>query len=204
MEAPSVDRLLGIAGVGLAILGIFAPYIWKDPPDYISFPMIAIGVCLVLFSIAHAMRWHSSLSHYLRGPKNIQVLPSSVSAVVNPDDLIPLADAAKSLYEFARVKGSLLATAAEQISGSNNGNIVAGTPEDVLDYMATYIGGKACIFGARPPSDKRELIQEEEVKRGAFESGALILKTNRHVFTDLAVARRDMQALVSYLESNEI
>jgi hypothetical protein len=123
---------------------------------------------------------------------------------VFPDDLTPLVDAARMLYEVARERKKLLATAAEKMSGNENGRMVSGTPEDILDYIATYIGGKGVqMYGARPPSEKLEIIPADESKGGAFESGALVLKA-RNVYADVCISKRDLYRLLAALEKSEI
>lgn len=66
-----------------------------------------------------------------------------------------------------------------------------------LAWMAAYIRGQdVLMFGTRPPSARKEIIEE---KNGHFEDGALVYKTHRNVYTALAIKRSDSQKLLSRL-----
>ena len=116
--------------------------------------------------------------------------------------LIPLPEAAASLYEQARMRGSMWARVAERLSGPN---ISDGSPDDVLNWVATWIVGRAEIQGIRPPSKSRETIRE---RHGNFESGAQHYRTNGHFFTELAVKRSDLRRIAKEIrkgdEANEL
>lgn len=172
------------SGAAVLIAGLWQQ--WPLAVVIIGGSLFVISVCLLLM-----------------GFQKVRTAPAAATLVA-VDDLIHLAEGAKLVYELARAKARLLATAAERMSGSKNGRITDGTPEDVLDYMATYIGGKARIFGSRPPSEKRELTPASEVRAGHFESGGLILKNDRHIFTGLAVSKKDIQTMLAHLEQSEI
>ncbi len=139
-----------------------------------------------------------SLSEWLRRRENeeeVRPLVPHNPTIVGTDELIPLPDAARLLYENARENNELVARAAERLSGSKNGEIASGEPDDILDWMAQYAKGKAAIYGSRPPSAKIELIPDKD---GRFESGALIYKTTSHTYTSLAIAKRDVLRIMEW------
>lgn len=114
--------------------------------------------------------------------------------VVDSSEFIPLPEAARIFYEHSREKATLWARAAEQLSNGKT----RGSPEEILDWIATYIQGKIPIFGSRPPSERQELIAD---RHGQFESGALIYKTHDQTYTALAIRRHDLQKVISTTES---
>lgn len=61
MGQPSPDRLLGAGGIGLAILGVVIPFVWKDMPTYLSYPLVAVGGSLTLWSLYHAVAGHTAI-----------------------------------------------------------------------------------------------------------------------------------------------
>lgn len=129
-----------------------------------------------------------------------EIMPTKEVAAKNPtvigaDEMVPLADAARLLYERAREKKSIWAHAAERLSGSKNGEISQGEPDEILDWMATYMHSKAVIYGCRPPSAKIERIDD---KHGQFECGALIYKTSAHAHTGLEIAKHDVLRLMEW------
>jgi len=109
---------------------------------------------------------------------------------------IPLPKAAQIAYEEARLSGSVWALAAERLNTKK-------TPDGILDYLATYIGGKTRIFGKRPPSTRLEEIPIEEIKSGNFQHGAAMLKLrdqSNTVYTDLQVPKKEFDAIVTAIK----
>jgi hypothetical protein len=110
-------------------------------------------------------------------------------------EYIGLRAAARKLYEVARQEGALLATAAERMSGDNDGRITVGSPNDVLDFAANHIARHIPIYGKRAPSTVLERIPIEEVRRSRFTDGANILRDVTYdksiYWTDLAVRSSD-------------
>ena len=62
MEKNTPEILLAVGGLGLALFGVAIPWVWKNMPTAISYPMIFVGIALMIWSLAHGLRWHSSLS----------------------------------------------------------------------------------------------------------------------------------------------
>jgi len=104
---------------------------------------------------------------------------------------MPLPEAARLLYEDAREHRTLLASASERLGGQRS-------PEEILDYMATYIVGDVPILGVRPPSTRREIIEPLMARTGTFSGGAALLVLRDRAktpFQDLRVRRRDLRRL---------
>ena len=76
MKQPTTDRQLEVVGIGLTLLGWGIPFVWKDMPTYISYPMIAVGACMVLWGFLNGILWHTSLGMWLG--KKINKTSSSV------------------------------------------------------------------------------------------------------------------------------
>lgn len=121
---------------------------------------------------------------------NKEVSPKS-SAKIEPV-FLSLRDAATRLYESSLTNNTLLATAAERLSGiSPIGRITAGSPDDRLDYLATYISRHIPVYGKKPPSGILAKIAASEINRASFNDGAMVLRDNLYnksiFWTDLAV-----------------
>jgi len=135
-----------------------------------------------------------------RAPKSLSLpLPSTLESKGSiRSEYTALSIAARNLYEVSRRDGSLLATAAEQVSGSRGGRITVGAPEDVLDFVATHISRHISIVGTRAPSTLLEGIPAEEVRRSRFTGGAVVLRDVMYdksiYWTDLAVKTSDLEA----------
>jgi hypothetical protein len=118
-------------------------------------------------------------------------LESTDTRSISEPTFIPLRDAARTLYEAARRDGALLATAAERMSGSKDGRITVGSPNDILDFMANHIARHIFVFGKKAPSSLFEQIKNEERGHARFTDGAMVLRDimyDQSIFwTDLAV-----------------
>jgi len=118
---------------------------------------------------------------------------------------ISMKDAAISLYTEARGKKHTLAEIAEEMSGWSEGHLVAGSSEDILDYMATYIAfcKKLPLFGRRVPSTTTEQISWEDVRASTFVGGATKLEhihKSSTYFMDLSVKSDDVKDLIEQLQ----
>src|SRR5713101_326941 len=89
MNKPPEDRLIGVGGLGLALLGVGVPYIWKDMPTYISYPMVAVGVALLLWSAFHGVYWHSSISRVFRRQPDTPAIPPPATPTARRDQPEP-------------------------------------------------------------------------------------------------------------------
>lgn len=111
---------------------------------------------------------------------------------------IPMKAAAELLYREARSAGSSLARAAEETSGSGIGK---GSPEDILNYMATHIAGKMAVYGKKAPSTAFDKISDREIKGSCFSEGATTLRDLFYdksiYFTDLAVRSDELRELIA-------
>ena len=170
------------------------------------------GAQFLVHATPRFSRNHSGLPNYrdlqVNRAQALTIWPSAERpeiVSIKEADFIPLPDAARLVYEGARKRNRLIAMQAERVSGvTDNGGMTNGSPEDILDFMATYMGNKAQIYGTRPPSDRKELIAATEVARSHFESGALILKNDRHVYTSLETTKSDLSKILLHLEANEV
>jgi hypothetical protein len=106
---------------------------------------------------------------------------------------VPMAKAARIAYEQGRQTGSVYAMAAERMGTGKS-------PEDVLDWVATYMAKDSKIWGKRPPSTKYELIDALQAKYANFTDGATVLRLrdeSHSVFTDLMIARNDLRRVIA-------
>ena len=141
----------------------------------------------------------------------ISELPDSpllIRETVPSAAFISMKDAATKLYTESRVRRHRLASLAENLSGWSGEGITSGTPEDILDYMATYIASsrKVPLFGKRVPSTVVELISWKDVRACTFTDGATKLeKTNNNatVYINLSIQASDLEKLVQELNVAE-
>lgn len=148
-----------------------------------------IGVVLLLVAAGAAA---AHLIGRKRTQQNIPVLASG--SVFDKSELIALPEAAQLLYEHARERAPRYARTSEGASGSH---MTAGSPDEILNWMAMYIGERVRVFGCRPPSAKLVLVDD---KHGEFESGALIYKTHNQTYNALSVRRHDLQSVISMMD----
>ncbi|TKB77286.1 MAG: hypothetical protein E8D42_14295 [Nitrospira sp.] len=153
---------------------------------------------------AHGFRSYGSRKVAISELPNSPLLIYDTS---NPD-LISMKDAATKLYTESRVRGHRLASIAEKLSGWSDGGITSGTPDDILNYMATYIAfsKKTPLFGRRIPSTVVELIRWEDVRASTFTDGATKLEgTNNtaNVYIDLSIEANNLEKLVQELNVAE-
>ncbi len=151
-----------------------------------------IGIAVAVIAIGSLAAW--LVARRQQSARSVPTTAPPTDAV--QAEMISLPEAARLLYEHAREKAPTWGRAAEGLSGWKNDHMADGSPQDILDWMATYISGKMSFYGSRPPSARRELIAE---KSGHFEDGGLIYKTDRHVYTDLAISKRDVPKLLEML-----
>jgi hypothetical protein len=115
-------------------------------------------------------------------------------------EFISMKDAAELLYRESRKCKSSLAKQAEELSGYVGGQPARGSPEDILNWMATYISGKLSVYGKRLPATAFEKIESGEVRACSFIEGATQLVDqffNKMVrYTDLAVKSSELQGLI--------
>lgn len=111
-------------------------------------------------------------------------------------EFVSLRDAATRLYDVTLTtpKAALLGTASEQMSGMKDGRMVPGSPNDVLDFMATHIARHIPIYGKKAPSTVFTEINSQDVRSAKFTDGAVTLRNtfyDKSIFwTDLAVRTR--------------
>lgn len=116
-----------------------------------------------------------------------------------------LSEAARALYEEERSGGTLLAAVAERMSGNKNGRISQGSPNDILDFLASHIAKHIQIHGKRAPSSLFERISEQDMGRSRFTDGAKVLRDAMYdqsiYWVDLAVRTAEFEANIQRLRS---
>jgi len=130
--------------------------------------------------------------------------PFLVKETLLASGFISMRDAAIRLYTETRTSNHMLAIIAESMSGWSGGRTAPGSPEDILNYMATFIGfcKKIAVCGKRVPSDAMERISWEDMRVSHFVDGATKLERTYNssiYFTDLAVKSDDLTELTSTL-----
>jgi hypothetical protein len=105
---------------------------------------------------------------------------------------IPLSDAARITLEEARHCRSTLADAVERLGPDKS-------PDQVLDYIATYIAEHSNVWGKRRPSTEIEPIDPMQSKKGTFSEAGSMLGFRDHTFTDLQIDLTDMQRVLREL-----
>lgn len=123
-------------------------------------------------------------------------------------EFISMKEAAINLYTESRGKAHQLAAIAESMSGWKSGRLTDGSPEDILNYMATYIAfcKKIAVRGKRVPSTATEQISWDDVRASRFVDGATKLEhiyNNSIYFTDLAIKSDDLNDLIAQLQFDE-
>jgi hypothetical protein len=134
--------------------------------------------------------------------------PLLVRDVIPKSGFISMKDAAIKLYTETRGNQYQLAAIAESMSGWSGGRIVPGSPDDILNYIATYIAfsKKVALFGKRVPSTAIEQITWSDVRASTFADGAtrLVHTYNSSVFfTDLAIRVDALMDLIAQLHFDE-
>lgn len=140
--------------------------------------------------------------------QKVKLPPVDSSAADLPPGFMWLKDAAEKLYTYTRGKKHVLSRIAEELSGWKNGRTTDGSPEDILDYMATYIAfcKRVPLCGKRAPSTAFEAISFDEVRACHFVSGATKLERtyNKSIyFTDLAVKSDAFNDLMANVQMDD-
>jgi hypothetical protein len=97
-----------------------------------------------------------------------------------------------------QLRGTLWAEAAERLR-------VDGTPEGILDYLATGLTLEIPVFGRYPPSTKLERIEPRAVKAGSIEGGATFLELrdqHRTRIVDLTVRKADLRKAIKHMRES--
>ncbi len=197
MNRPTKEYLFSIGGIGLALFGVGAPYVWRDMPTYFSYPMVLVGAALILWSFFHGVRWHTSIARLFRTSTNVAAAIDNE----NKDEFISMREAATVLYEQGRVADSVWTYAAERLGARTlNGNSSA---EEILKYMATHIAGKIQLYGVRPPSRLVEEITFDK-KSGTFTddcSGYCVWPSKSPTYAEIKVKKKDLNALAENIKN---
>ena len=157
-----------------------------------------VGIGLLLIAIA--MLFYG-VRDWLRFPPIFRTTWLASLKAISFGSKIQLNKAARIAYEEARASGSVWAHAAERLSG--RGRIGPGSPDDILNYLATYIAGKVQIYGERPPSTRPEAIDRTRAPQGRFVGGAIELHfdDDNSVFMNLKVSKKDFLEIVAAIKS---
>ena len=114
---------------------------------------------------------------------------------------IPMKDAADKIYTDAYINKSIWAKAAEEMSGSG---VKRGSPDDILNYIATHVSGKIPIYGKKAPSSAFGKISNDDIRASFFDESATILRDRFYdksiYWTDLAVKSEDLNGLIEDLQ----
>jgi hypothetical protein len=119
------------------------------------------------------------------------------------DTLIPMPEAARLAYEELREIGSMWAGAADRLAARLEGE---SRNDAALRYMAVALHNQDVpIYGAHPPSRRRELIDLDEFKRGGFDNAGATFsyymeKEPRYV--DLAVRKGELAAAIEKMKGD--
>ena len=104
------------------------------------------------------------------------------------DEWMPLNEAARKLFELTE--------------GEMIGHIAAvkQTPDETLDFYGVHVTqtNVTRLYGKRPPSTKRRLIDPDEVKNLHIAEGATVLEDmydTNHRYIDLEIKKSDFDAL---------
>lgn len=109
---------------------------------------------------------------------------------------LPLSDGARVAYE--QLRDPLWAEAAERMR-------VNGTPEGILDYLATTLTAEIDVYGRYPPSTKREKLDRRVVRSGSIEGGATYIELrDRHNtrIVDLIVRKADLRRAIKHMKDS--
>ncbi len=119
-------------------------------------------------------------------------------------EYISIAEAATRLYESpAHLNGVRLSVAAEKL-GSLEG---ATSPNERLDFLATFISQKIAVYGCKSPARTVKKIDDQDIRGAKFTDGATVLRDNfydKSIFwVDLCVRSEDFTWLVASLSGGE-
>lgn len=122
------------------------------------------------------------------------------SELISPPitEFLSLSEAATRLYESgSRVNGLPLARIAERLGNLN----AAASPNDRLDWLATFIAQKAvAIYGKKSPSRELKQIDDAELRHATFSDGATVLLDNCYpasiFWVDLCIKTGDLSQLI--------
>ena len=110
--------------------------------------------------------------------------------------MISLSEGARVAYE--QLRGTLWAEASERLR-------VNGTPEGILDYLATRLIAEIPVFGKYPPSTKLEKIEPRVLKSGSVEGGATFLELSdqhRTRIIELTVRRSELRNAIKHMRES--
>jgi len=125
--------------------------------------------------------------------------------VTREPTFISIAEAATRIYESKiTMNGITISRYADGLGKTHGG----ASPNERLDWIATFLGDKIQISGKKPPARTVDQIAMEVVKRSSFTGGATILRDNSYpesiYWTDLCVMESDVIELIADLEGAAI
>ena len=74
------DRLISLVALGIGLVGLVVPFIWKTMPDLVSYPILVVGVLLIVWGSFHLWRDRR------RSVPNIEGAPLNVRDWQHHDD----------------------------------------------------------------------------------------------------------------------
>ena len=105
-------------------------------------------------------------------------------------------DAATQFYDSSAKVGGISAQAASEL-GSLDGD---ASPNQKLDWIATYLSRKMDVYGIKPPSRTIGKIAKEDVRTAYFSDGAKFLRNamyEKSIFWgDLAVRAEELPKVI--------
>ena len=187
-ELHTILWLLGLAG----ITGV---PVWLGR-DTLQNPAVSFGIGVLTWAILFVCVL-AYYGHKAQGPK----LQHTFSSPQPTPEFISMKEAATRLYESsANFTGIPLREAAEKLGGRDLG---AASPNERLEYLATFLSGKIAVFGRKPPDRQLKQIDSAEVKRAFFSDGATMLRDKTYDKTiyweDLCVKAHDLNDFIARL-----
>lgn len=160
---------------------------------YASWALLLVAIVMLIYGIRDWLRFPPIFRAGWEGIKTLSF-----------GGKIALEKAARIAYEEARASDSIWSYAAERMSGvSDDGKIAPGSPENILNWLATHFAGKIQLFGERPPSSRLEAIDPIKAKQGQFVGGAKVLHLHdsaKTMFVNLKVSKKDFKAMVAAIK----
>lgn len=195
MRHPQVAA--GGVGLALQLWAGASAVIWPNE-KWLAWMFLCIGLAIFIGSLT----WWFFASFRLQLPfrarvveaKAVEAKPSGFVLYRN-DKVLSLSEAAQIAYD--ELDGTMWRMAADKWHGS---------PEERLDFMATYIIHNAPIEGCSPPSKIRKHIPQDEFKSGVVKGGGRSFQRhydNQDTYVDLAVREEDFRDALKRMRLGE-
>jgi hypothetical protein len=172
------------------------------PEELYQLGLIVGGV----FVVWGLIRWAIDRRKPSGGARESQPqLPPAKETRALDDQFVPMAEATLRAYEELREIGSMWSGAADRLAARPTGMT---REEAALVYMAGALKTKHVpMYGAHPPSRKRELIDRAEFNRGSFgDAGATFtyFMEKEPNYVDIAVRERDLTVAIEAMKGDSL